>query len=79
MISPLHYVFGGDEPFPIIDFDNASPSTRLADLGDALFLWVNLGTDGRGVAEQARRIRVFCDLYGVETDSRVIGATVAPE
>jgi tRNA A-37 threonylcarbamoyl transferase component Bud32 len=76
-LSPCNFVFRDDEPFAIIDFDSASPGGRFADLGYALFLWLNLGTDGPGVAEQARRFRVFCDAYGVETNARVIDATVA--
>jgi aminoglycoside phosphotransferase (APT) family kinase protein len=35
------------KPVGIIDFDAAAPGERLQDVGYALFLWLNLGSDGR--------------------------------
>lgn len=62
---PLHFVFGEGTPIAIIDFDSAAPGARSDDLAYALFLWLNLGTDGPPAREQARRITVFCDAYGI--------------
>jgi hypothetical protein len=46
-------------------------------VGYALFLWLNLGTDGQPLHEQARRIRIFCRAYGIDADGDVIDAIVA--
>jgi hypothetical protein len=73
-LSPCNFVFRDGVPVGIIDFDAAAPGDRLADIGYALFLWLNLGTDGPGAREQARRIDVFCGAYGIEVDVRVIRA-----
>src|SRR5712691_1834687 len=59
-LSPCNFVFRNGVPMAIIDFDNAAPGARLDDLGYALFLWLNMGTDWPPPAEQARRIKVFC-------------------
>ena len=61
----------------MIDFDNASPGARLDDLGCALFLWLNIGTDGPDAAEQARRITIFCDACEIPTGAEVVGAIAA--
>jgi hypothetical protein len=75
-LSPCNFVFDGGAPRAIIDFDAAAPGRRLEDLGYALFLWLNLGTDGPPVLEQARRLRLFCDAYRCEADGRVVDAVV---
>ncbi len=75
-LSPCNFVFRGGEPVGIIDFDRAAPGRRLEDLGYALFLWLNLGTDGPPVAEQARRIALFCRAYGVEPNRAVVDAVL---
>ena len=64
-------------PVAIIDFDNAAPAARLDDLGYALFLWLNIGTDGPAAAEQARRIKIFCDAYGVPAGAEIVDAIAA--
>jgi hypothetical protein len=68
--------FHDAKPVAMIDFDAAAPGSRLDDLGYALFLWLNLGTDGPPAREQARRIRLFCRAYGCEATSRIIQAVV---
>jgi Ser/Thr protein kinase RdoA (MazF antagonist) len=73
-LSPCNTVFRAGVPAALIDFDDAAPGARLDDLGYALFLWLNLGTDGPPPAEQARRIAVFCGAYGIEPDRRVVEA-----
>ena len=70
-LSPCNFVFRCGLPVAIIDFDGAAPGPRLRDLGYALFLWLNLGTDGPALVEQARRMRLFCDAYGIATDGRL--------
>ena len=73
-LSPCNFVFRDGVPIGIIDFDAAAPGERLEDLGYALFLWLNLGTDGPPLAEQARRIRLFCDAYGTDPEAGVVAA-----
>jgi len=77
-LSPCNTVFRDGVPVALIDFDNAAPGARLDDLGYALFLWLNVGTDGPAPAEQARRITVFCDAYGVPTGAQIIGGLTLP-
>jgi hypothetical protein len=71
-LSPCNVVFRDGVPVGIIDFDAAAPGDRLDDLGMALFLWLNLGTDGQQPMEQARRIDRFCRAYGSEPSPAVI-------
>lgn len=73
-LSPCNTVFRAGVPAALIDFDNAAPGTRLDDLGYALFLWLNLGTDGPDACEQSRRIGVFCRAYGIADGPAVIEA-----
>jgi tRNA A-37 threonylcarbamoyl transferase component Bud32 len=75
-LSPCNFVFRNNRPIAIIDFDAAAPGNRLDDLGYALFLWLNLGTDGPKPSEQGRRISLFCTAYGVAADSQIITATI---
>jgi serine/threonine protein kinase len=75
-LSPCNFVFRHDRPVAIIDFDAAAPGSRLEDLGYAIFLWLNLGTDGPEPYEQARRLTVFCTAYGTAADTRAIDAIV---
>jgi aminoglycoside phosphotransferase (APT) family kinase protein len=76
-LSPCNFVFRSGKPVAMIDFDNAAPGTRLHDLGYALFLWLNLGTDGPDAAEQARRIEIFSVGYGVTPGPEIISAIAA--
>jgi Phosphotransferase enzyme family len=73
-LSPCNFVFRSGKPVAMIDFDNAAPGTRLHDLGYAVFLWLNLGTDGPDAAEQTRRIAIFCDAYGTTPGAGIINA-----
>lgn len=75
-LSPCNFVFGDGKPVGIIDFDDAAPGVRLRDLGYALFLWLNLGTDGLAIPEQVRRIRLFCHWYGIDARREVVDAVI---
>ena len=76
-LSPCNTVFREGVPVGLIDFDNAAPGKRLDDLGYALFLWLNIGTDGPDPYEQRRRITVFCDAYGLPADARLVASIVS--
>ena len=75
-LSPCNFVFRDGKPVGIIDFDAAAPGARLRDIGYAIFLWLNVGTEGLPPSDQARRIRLFCEAYGIEPDAKVIVAIV---
>jgi Ser/Thr protein kinase RdoA (MazF antagonist) len=73
-LSPCNFVFRRGVPVAVIDFDAAAPGRRLEDVGYALFLWLDLSSEGPSAAEQARRIDVFCAAYGVPSGGPVVDA-----
>ncbi|MFJ8582520.1 aminoglycoside phosphotransferase family protein [Micromonospora sp. NPDC093277] len=82
--APHNCVLSGDRVVGIIDFDHAQPGPRLWDVAYAAYRWVPMtapgNTDGLGTTEeQAARLRVFCDCYGLDDAGRagLVDATVA--
>ncbi len=71
-ISPVNTVFVDGRPTALFDFDMAAPGPRIRDVSYGMFLWLNLGTDGPPPDEQRRRIRVWCDAYGLADRSTLI-------
>jgi hypothetical protein len=63
-LGPHNTVFAGDEPIAFIDWDDAAPGTRLFDLANAVWSFVEVGESGGPVEEQARRVKLMCDTYG---------------
>lgn len=63
-LSPCNFVFQGELPVGIVDFDAAAPGARAYDLGYAAWLWLDIGTRAVPASEQRRRLRVFVDAYG---------------
>lgn len=76
-IAPWNIVFGGARPLALIDWDFAAPAPREWDLAYALWRFVPLyaGAEYGGPGEQARRMRLFCDVYGL-TDRRGLLGTI---
>lgn len=72
-ISPVNTVFIEERPIALIDFDMAGPGAPIRDVSYGLFLWLNLGWDGREPKEQRRRIRLWCDAYGLANRDDLIG------
>lgn len=64
-ISPVNTVFVDGRPTALFDFDMARPGPRVRDVSYGSFLWLNLGWDGPLPQEQRRRIRLWCDAYGL--------------
>ena len=64
-ISPVNTVFVDGRPTALFDFDMARPGPRIRDVSYGMFLWLNLGWDGPPPEEQRRRIRLWCDAYGL--------------
>lgn len=68
--APHNCVLDGDRVVGVIDFDYAAPGPRLWDVAFAAYRWVPMtapgNADGFGTtAEQAQRLRLFCDRYGL--------------
>lgn len=64
--SPCNYVFAGGRPAAFIDFDHAAPGDRLRDVAYAGWLWTLSADDGPPVRDQARRLRLMGESYGLD-------------
>jgi hypothetical protein len=66
-IAPWNIVFDGARPRGLIDWDFAAPGPRTWDIAYALWRCVPLysGAEFGGADKQARRIKLFCDTYGL--------------
>lgn len=80
-IAPYNCVFRDGRPVAFIDFDTAHPGPRVWDVAYAAYRFVPLADPRRGdgvplVGEQARRLRLFADAYGLsDSGRRVLGDT----
>nr|WP_166617196.1 phosphotransferase [Kineococcus vitellinus] len=68
--APHNCVLDGERVVGLIDFDTARPGARLLDVAGAVHRWVPLSSPrSEGVradaAEQARRLALFCEVYGL--------------
>ncbi len=72
--SPWNALFRDDRLAVMLDWDLAGPGSVLWDLANAAYCWGPLfSKDGvYGTAEQARRLRLFCDTYGLEDRSELL-------
>ena len=71
-LGPHNTVFVGVEPVAFIDWDDAAPGTRLFDLANAIWSYVDVGDGGGPVREQARLVRLMCDAYGWEDPCAIV-------
>ncbi|SPM00053.1 aminoglycoside phosphotransferase [[Actinomadura] parvosata subsp. kistnae] len=73
-VAPYNCVFRRGGPVAFIDFDTAHPGPRVWDVAYAAYRFVPLHDPGDGdgipVGEQARRLRLFADAYGLGADDR---------
>ncbi|TDD34528.1 aminoglycoside phosphotransferase family protein [Nonomuraea terrae] len=73
-VATYNCVFRAGRPVAFIDFDTAHPGPRVWDVAYAAYRFVPLGdpdhADARPAAEQARRLRLFADAYGLGDDER---------
>lgn len=74
-VTPENVVFRGGAPAALIDFDLARPTTRLFDVVTALRHWgpIEDPADRDALlyrADVGRRIKVFCDAYGLARELR---------
>jgi len=79
--APYNMLFEDGRLTGIIDWDLASPGPRVWDMGYAAYRFVpltdpaNPDVTNPGVAEQARRLRRFCDAYGKSIEPRAVAET----
>jgi phosphotransferase family enzyme len=72
-IAPYNCVFRGGMPVAFIDFDTAHPAPRVWDVAYAAYRFVPLSRGGgSSVAEQTRRLGLFCDAYRLGAADRAI-------
>ncbi|WP_131737654.1 phosphotransferase [Actinomadura roseirufa] len=74
-VTPENVVFRDGVVVALIDFDLARPTTRLYDVVTALRHWGPIAdpADRDALlyrADVGRRLRVFCDAYGLDRDMR---------
>ncbi len=64
-LGPHNTIFQDGHLVGFIDWDDAVPGTRLRDLANAIYNYVDVGHWANQTAdEQARRIRLMCAAYG---------------
>jgi hypothetical protein len=75
-VTPSNVVFRGGDPVAFIDWDMAAPAPAIWDVASALKFWVPLMHPARAHADgypeepRARRLRLFCDAYGLARGGR---------
>jgi Ser/Thr protein kinase RdoA (MazF antagonist) len=72
--SPWNALFREGRLAVILDWDLAGLGSRLWDVANAAYCWVPLISEVRlfDLAERARRLRLFCDAYGLEDRSKLL-------
>ena len=70
--APWNTVFVAGRPAALIDFDDAHPGPRIRDVAYALWCWLALGASPASIQEQARRITLICDAYGLDDRHRLV-------
>ena len=64
-LGPHNTIFHKDQLIGFIDWDDAAPGTRLRDLANAVYNYVDVGPWANQTAdEQAKRIHLMCAAYG---------------
>lgn len=61
--TPANTMFRGGLPYAMIDFDTATPGTRLWDVAYSVWTWLDLSDAAFSAADQLRRIEVFSRAY----------------
>lgn len=64
-VSPCNFVFRGELPVALIDFDAAAPGRRSSDIAYGGWMWVlSMRAAELPLGELARQLGVFLDAYG---------------
>lgn len=69
-VAPYNTVFRDGHAVALIDFDTAHPAPRIWDVAYAAYRYVQLVEDGAPAVEQARRLALFADAYGLADADR---------
>jgi hypothetical protein len=75
-LSPDNTVYRDGRPVAFVDWDNAAPGSRVDDVANAAWLYLDLAAEGVEVTEQARRLALFGDAYGLPPETDLAGAVV---
>lgn len=84
-LSSYNIIYRRSDPIALIDWEFASPGSRLWDLAYACVWLVPLHSPeyclsaGWGIIDYARRLRLFCDSYGLDDGPRHDLLDVMPE
>jgi hypothetical protein len=73
-VAPWNTIVADGRPAALIDWDVAAPAPRRWDIAYAVWRFAPLYDDAAfgTPTEQGRRMRVFCDAYGLEDRSRLL-------
>lgn len=69
-LSPCNFIFSGDEPVAIIDWDAAAFGDPLDDLAYAVWMWLDIGNDENSFGFVHARTEAMLDAYGVSAADR---------
>ena len=64
-LSPCNFVFNGDKPIAVIDWDAASFGCPLNDLAYAIWMWVDIGNEENDSHWMKSHITAMLDTYEV--------------
>jgi phosphotransferase family enzyme len=70
--GPYNCIFVAGKLQAIIDFDTAGPGPRVWDVAHAAYRFARLGANDLELQEQGRRLRLFCDAYGLEERTTLV-------
>jgi aminoglycoside phosphotransferase len=71
--SPWNALLQGGRFALMLDWDLSGPGTRVWDLANAVYSWAPLASGlGPDIDEQARRLRLFLDAYGLKDRKAVL-------
>jgi hypothetical protein len=72
--APWNALFRDRRLAVMLDWDLAGPGTRLWDVANSAYCWVPLFSESGEftIDERARRLRLFCDAYGVSERVRLL-------
>ena len=81
--APYNCVFRDQHIAGVIDFDTATPGTRLWDIAYTVYRFVPLQTDAHcremgwaSLPDRRHRLKLFCDVYGLEDRSALIATVI---
>jgi hypothetical protein len=77
--APYNCIYKDEHLIGIIDFDVAAPGMRVWDMAYAVYRFVPLTNDAHSldcgwepIPDRARRLKLFCDAYGLDADHRAV-------